>query len=79
MSSTNFYPDGLTEPIIDALIEEAYASAESAFAEPTSALLDPAAIHRRNRRIERRTVNGTVRTLPVRHVTMAGPDGQEAA
>jgi hypothetical protein len=79
MYSTNFYPDGLTEPIIDALIEEAYASAESVLAEPTSTLLDPAAINRRNRRIERRTVNGTVRMLPVRRVTAAGPDGQEAA
>ncbi len=77
MYNTNFYPDGLTEQDIDALITEAFESADEATAAPTSALLDGPAIRRRNRRIERRAVNTVVRTLPVR-VNPPGPDGQAA-
>jgi hypothetical protein len=78
MYSNNFYPDGLTEQDIDALIAEAFESADQATAAPTSALLDGTATTRRNRRIERMTVGAIVRTLPFR-ATLPDPDGQEAA
>ncbi len=73
MYSSNFYPDGLTERDIDLLITEAFESADES-AEPTSALLDQTAAHRRRRRIEHRTVAGVVRAFPVR-IT---PDGEAA-
>jgi hypothetical protein len=71
------YPDGLTETVIDALIEQAYADAISPV-RPTSALLDGSARERRCRRLARRAVAVVVRSLPVGR-SAAGPDGEVAA
>ena len=78
MYSNNFYPDGLTEQVIDLLVAEAFESADEATAAPTSTLLNGPAVRRRNRRIERRTVNGAVRALPVRRF-IDESDGREVA
>ncbi|SMD14132.1 hypothetical protein [Kibdelosporangium aridum] len=76
---SNHFPDGLTRDIIDALIAEAFDTIDEAAAEPTSALLDGPAARRWTRRVERRTITGTVRTLPVSRPLHIGPDGEEAA
>ncbi len=79
MYHTNFYPDGLTEQDIDVLIAEAFESADQAAAAPTSTLLNDTAAWRRTRRIERRTISGIVRALPVSRVVAERPDGREVA
>jgi hypothetical protein len=60
-----FYPDGLTDEDIEALLIEAQA-AWSAPSRATSALLDGSAAQRRDRRTARREMGAVVRTLPVR-------------
>ncbi|MFS8100889.1 hypothetical protein LFM09_27555 [Lentzea alba] len=73
-----FSPDGLNEASIDLLI----AAVEDELAElpfvATSALLDGTARTQRSRRIERRTLGGTVRVLRVEAITST-PFGTEAA
>lgn len=89
---SNHFPDGLTETYLDgviaefydasdieALIDEALDVIDDTTGEPTSALLDGTAARRRSRRIERRTISGTVRKLPVSGFSCTGPDGEEAA
>ena len=59
-----FYPDGLTEEHIEALLSEARAVwATSARATP--ALLDGSAAERRRRRMSRRAIGAVVRALPI--------------
>ncbi|MBV9161988.1 MAG: hypothetical protein JO281_10660 [Pseudonocardiales bacterium] len=70
------YPDGLTEPCIDLLIDQVQAVLASA-PRPTSALVDGSAAERRRSRMERRAVAAVVRALPVRRGG-AGPDGRAA-
>jgi putative protein kinase ArgK-like GTPase of G3E family len=71
------YPDGLTEAVIDGLVEQAYAEAVLAPG-PTSALADGSARGRRCRRIAHRAVAVVVRSLPVGR-SAAGSDGEVAA
>lgn len=76
-SQDSYSPDGLDEASIDLLI----ATVEDELAElqyvTTSALLDGTARTQRYRRIERRTLGGTVRVLRVQ--TTSVPTGTEAA
>lgn len=72
-----YHPDGLTESVIDLLIEQAHHAIASA-PRPTSALVDGSAAERRRRRMQRRAVAAVLRGLPVRP-GVAGPDGREAA
>jgi hypothetical protein len=76
MDSPLSYPDGLTESVIDLLIEQAFDAIAGAPG-PTSALADGSAAKRRRRRIERRSVAAVLRELPVRG-GVPGPDGRAA-
>ncbi|MFD9734315.1 hypothetical protein [Umezawaea sp. NPDC059074] len=58
MSSTNNYPDGLTQAALARISVEV--SAEIEVAAPTPALLDGSALERRNRRIAARAQAGIV-------------------
>ena len=49
MDTPSYYPDGLTEAVIDGLIGEAYREA-GAGCRPSSALVDGSAAERRSRR-----------------------------
>jgi hypothetical protein len=59
-----FYPDGLTEEHIEALLREARAVWATS-ARSTSALLDGSAAERRRRRMSRRAIGAVVRALPI--------------
>lgn len=76
MVTPSYYPDGLSEAVIDVLIELAYREAGAA-ACPSAALVDGTATERRSRRMARRALSTVVRTLPVRRV-VSGPDGEAA-
>ncbi|MGW6449494.1 hypothetical protein [Lentzea sp. NPDC055074] len=73
-----FSPDGLTEASIDTLIADVQDELEELPFAPTSALLDGTALRQRDRRIENRTLNGTVRVLHIQARTST-PFGTEAA
>src|SRR3954454_11572921 len=70
------YPDGLTAPVLDGLIERAYAEVAVA-SQPSAALLDGSAAVRRERREARRAIAAVVRALP-HHPSHVVPDGQVA-
>ena len=74
-ASPGYYPDGLTEEVIDALLGEVDA-AVAVSAGPSGALLDGSAAVRRDRRVARRAAGAVVRVLPVVRVVS---DGREAA
>lgn len=61
-------PDGLTEPAINALIQDVYREIADA-PRPTSALLDGTAAERRRRRTARRAIASVIRALPARPVS----------
>lgn len=67
------YSDGLTPEAIDALLSEMEGHWSSSV-RPTSALLDGAAVLRRERRTARREIGAVVRALPTRpqHADPAG-------
>lgn len=72
-----FYPDGLTEEHIEALLSEARAVwATSAGA--TSALLDGSAAERRRRRMSRRAISAVVRSLPTAERSSRHQDSEVA-
>jgi hypothetical protein len=72
-----FYPDGLTDEHIEALLSEARAVwATSAGA--TSALLDGSAAERRRRRMSRRAISAVVRSLPTTDRPSSHQDGEVA-
>ncbi len=58
-----FYPDGLTDEHIEALLSEAR-TVWATSARATSALLDGSAAERRHRRMSRRAISAVVRALP---------------
>lgn len=58
-----FYPDGLTDEHIEALLSEAR-TVWATSAGATSALLDGSAEERRRRRMSRRAISAVVRALP---------------
>jgi hypothetical protein len=67
-SPRNWFPDGLDDERIEALISEVAGVVAEAPA-PTSALIDGSAAERRRRRIERRALSTVVRSLPIRPST----------
>jgi hypothetical protein len=75
-SCVSFSPDGLTEHVIDALLQEVDAALAEA-PPPTSALLDGSAAERRRRRMARWAIAAMVHALPA-HLGASGPDGQVA-
>lgn len=72
-----FYPDGLTDEHIEALLIEA----QAVWAAPscaTSALLDGSAAERRYRRMSRRAIGAVVRALPAATRPHSTPEGEVA-
>jgi hypothetical protein len=74
LSPLTYFPDGLDESAIDALIEAADTLADQP--EPTSAFLDGTTARRRERRVTRRKIR-SVQPLPIR-ATTPDPDGWAA-
>lgn len=72
-----FYPDGLTDEHIEALLVEAQAF-WSKPSRATSALLDGSAAERRQRRMARRAIGAVVRALPIAARPRADQDSEVA-
>nr|WP_042182582.1 hypothetical protein [Kibdelosporangium sp. MJ126-NF4]CEL15082.1 hypothetical protein [Kibdelosporangium sp. MJ126-NF4]CTQ93324.1 hypothetical protein [Kibdelosporangium sp. MJ126-NF4] len=79
LATAGFYDYGPTNQDVDELLAEVDELFDNTADEPTSVLLDETAARRRTRRIERRTLSGTVRTLPLSRISHPGPDDKEAA
>ena len=73
----NYFPDGLTEAAIDALLAELDATTTAA-RRPTTPFADQVADERRLRRMRRRVTSHAIRTLPVQPDSSVAELGEAA-